>query len=753
MSEVTLTDDQAQLIDYARLFEIQIEAGHRPTDAAAMVADAYLDGKPHRRGKRKVTRAERDEAFWSSAFLLTLPAEAWQTESMVLALARYMGQERVSHPELIEQIASVAPDAVKRAVRYSGLVLQPRSARRAEFDSCVARAPGVFGDFVRVLNGMEAAYHERLAAVELCQGPLAELSPGELLVYASLYAFEYLVPRDLLSASQPADPDAHTQVIWDAINDLFVWKLRSADDHAFRLTERGFAASLATHLSPFLFPSPDSREPREDLYNAFEELLAARIELNGFVSRSADAFSFDDSIEFFPQGGALAIIEINPAARAAWKRHGDRLARLHQYWFYRAAKEFLASGLAETTIGSAENHEANRFAYISAMRTYLRLTEVYGVADSVTADSGLRVNLFQALLSLELMTAFFKTSFMFPFMRSLEETGDPRLALGQLAFGGLLQSDIQNRFPITWSDRAEKIAKITGWTVTSECPRGSAKAAEAILDFWTIDWAGLSARLRKGEPGLHPALFERPILKMGRYLFQLPWIVAMQNNSTAAINNLRRLGARRPEARDETRRIEERLAKLLEHRGFSVQINYQPERFADDDPGEVDLICARDGRVLVLEIKSTFLRRSTKEAWLHGKTTLRKAGLQLRRKIQAVERALLNEDGLARLLGIKPGMPLAMHGWIVDTSIEHDHERFSDFLKVSLEEVIIALRDDRHLLNDPADLFTGAAEETNGIEPLESDTAQTLYPDHFSASRFIEVIEREAVWDEPARDA
>jgi hypothetical protein len=102
--------------------------------------------------------------------------------------------------------------------------------------------------------------------------------------------------------------------------------------------------------------------------------------------------------------------------------------------------------------------------------------------------------------------------------------------------------------------------------------------------------------------GLHPELFERPILKMGRLLFQLPWVVAIQNNAAAAINNLRRLGARRPEARDETQRIEERLAKLFEHRGFSVALNYLLQRISEDDPGEVDLICARDGHVLVLEI-------------------------------------------------------------------------------------------------------------------------------------------------------
>jgi hypothetical protein len=419
---------------------------------------------------------------------------------------------------------------------------------------------------------------------------------------------------------------------------------------------------------------------------------------------------------------------------------------------YHGIEAFATSDLANTPVGRPENHEANRFAYIKAMGTYLQLTEAYGLADLVTTDSGSKVDLFQALLSLELMTAFFNADFLLPYLDHLKETGNPRLALGQLAFGGLLQPEMQNRLPITWSDRTEKIAKITGWTVNSDFPQGSAKAAEAILDFWTIDWAALSARLRKGEKGLHPELFERPILKMGRYLFQLPWLVAMQNNASAAINNLRRIGARRPEAREETRRIEDRLASLFEGRGFSVVRNYEPERVPDADPGEVDLICARDGHLLVLEIKSTFLRRSQKEAWLHGANMLRKAGLQLRRKLDAVEKALSNDESLAKSLGVEPGAPPRhVCGWIVDTSIEHDHERFSGYLKVSLEEVIIALRDDRHLLNDPAGLLiSGGTEQIDGVRPPENDRAWTLYPDGFSVSRFIQVIENEAVWDEPS---
>ncbi len=746
-----MPEDQSSSNDYARLFAVNIEAGLNSIDAAVVVANGYLDGKPRRRGKRNITWAERDAAFWSSEFLHTLQTDAWRTESLVLALARYMGQARVDSPELIEHLSAIAPESVKRAIRYSDLVLQGQSPRRAEVARLAEIRPDTFGDFVHVLDVFDKAYRERLAAVDELQGPLAELSPLDLLAYASLYAFEHLIPRDLLSHSEPVDPDRHTQFVWDAINDLLIWKLRSTEDGALRLTERDIGESLARHLSPFLFPSPDGPMRRDDLYFSFEQLLAAQIELNSFISRSADAFSFDDDIEFVLRDGRLEIIEHNPGGRTVWERNGERLTRLRYYWMYRGIEAFATSELANTPIGRPENHEANRFAYIKAMRTYLQLTEAYGLADSVTTDSGLKVDLFQALLSLELMTAFFNADFLLPYLDHLEETGNPRLALGQLAFGGFLQPEMQNRLPITWSDRTAKIAKITGWTVNSDFPQGSAKAAEAILDFWTIDWAALSARLRKGEKGLHPELFERPIMKMGRYLFQLPWLVAMQNNASAAINNLRRIGARRPEAREETRRIEDRLASLFEHRGFSVVRNYEPERVPDADPGEVDLICTRDGNLLILEIKSTFLRRSQKEAWLQGTNMLRKAGLQLRRKLDAVENALSNDEGLAKSLGVEPGAPPRhVCGWIVDTSIEHDHERFGGFLKVSLEEVIIALRDDRHLLNDPAGLLSGGTEQIDGVGPPETDRSWTLYPDGFSASRFIQVIKNEAVWEVPS---
>lgn len=166
----------------------------------------------------------------------------------------------------------------------------------------------------------------------------------------------------------------------------------------------------------------------------------------------------------------------------------------------------------------------------------------------------------------------------------LSETGNSFLALGRLAFGGLLQPDMQNRFPLTWSDRAAKVDRIKPWTATAEHPSGSARSAEAILDFMTCDWAAMAKQLRDGDATLRPRWQERPLFKMGRLSLQLPWMMAVQNNSAAVINNLRRLGARRNEAKEETRRIEERLGALFRERGFHVFVGYElPALGTEDD--------------------------------------------------------------------------------------------------------------------------------------------------------------------------
>lgn len=665
----------------------------------------------------------------------------------MLALARYLGQDHFAYPSIVSLVAILAPEAVQRAARYSGLVLRQESPRWNEVEALADAHPATVGELVQLFGIFRQAHQERVANVEQLHQQLAGLTPLEMLAYASLYAFDHLIPVLLEGAQTPDGPNVEDA--WSAIEDILAWKLATCDPASLRLNDRTIGVSLGMHLSPFLFPSREGPSPKIDLYRAFATLVSAQVELNGFIVRSAEAFCYDDSICFVRQGERLEIVETDGTLTAAWHRDGEKLARLHQYWLYRGMTELMASPETLALVGT-EHLEANFQAFSKAMGTRLQLQEVYGVADHVQTDAGSKVDVFRALLATELMTAFCIEDFLRPYQQHLRQVSHPWLALGRLAFGGLMQAEMQNRLPITWSDKTAKIASITPWTVSADFPQGQERAAEAILDFWTSDWIALADQLRRGNAGLRPRLQERSILKMGRHLFQLPWVMALQNNSIAAVNNLRRLGARRADARDETRRIEQRLAALFAQRGFHVLVSYElPSLSADaNNMEEIDLLCARDGRLFVLELKSTYVRRSVKEAWMHRHSTLRKAGLQLNRKVNAVRSALKHGGSLQQALTLEADCMPEITAWILDTSIECDHQRFHDFLKVSLEEVLIALRDEQHWLNDPDGLFqTGKASGELLVFDSDSATSTSLYPDGFSATRLVEVIESATVWN------
>ena len=715
-----------------------IASGASSGDAAILVAEQYLDGKPSRRGKLKIAPSERDSEFWSAEFLGQLPSEIWGSDVMVLALVRYLDQERISAPHLLSSIARSQPAAICRAMRYARMAFRPKLGRLAELREAASFSPEI-GEQCVIVDIFVDAYELRQAEIERWQLVLAELSPFELLIYASLFAFEHLIP--LRSVSRESDTGDETT--WHALTDLIAWKLKTSPDSRIRLSEKQIGASMAKHLAPFLFSGQPGFPPRFDLLEAFEAVLAAQVEMNEFVSRSVDAHSYDDAVRFVRQSERLEIEMVDPSVRTRWQRNGERLRLCHGYWFYRALEDFATSEIAKHQLGTPENAEANRLAFIRALRTKLELDEVYGIDDAVLLGSGEHVDLFQALLSLELTSAFFQQDFLAKYDSLLAESGNALAALSKLAMQGLMDG-MQNRLPLTWSERGQKIRSIVGWTVSEKSPKGSLPMAASILDFWTNDWVTLAARLRSSTPGLVPEILERPFLKLGGYFVQLPWVTGLQNNSTAAINNLRRLGARRSEVQQETRRIEERLGKRFESRGFEVVRGLHPNPVDYPEAGEIDLICIRDGVALVIEVKSSFRRSSEREAWLHGKTTLRQAGQQLRRKVGAINQILSTEaERLPELGGTNISF---VQGIIADTSMEHDHERFNGYLKVSVEEVLIALRDDRELLADPIRILWRSDVQTPPESLAEEQTLGTLYPDGFNALRFIEVLENELVW-------
>lgn len=706
-------------------------------EAAQIVIDAYLDNKPSGSKKKKMSPAERHQLFWHSEFFQLIPLEVYSSESFVLALTRYFSQELVSNFPLQQVIASKSPLSVKNAVRYSELVLRPTSNKWQELQQLAKNGTNEFDELIAIIRLMHKEHERLLMDLEQTQKEATTLTPLTCLIYISLFAFEYLLRTDTENdASSLANNDM--EEAWTAFKYILAWKLESSDIKGFDLTEICILETVKEHLIPFLFPSPEQKINTQ-IYQKVSELIIKQIALNSFISQSVNAFCFDDSIAFKIEKGIAVIEDVDVQAKLAWQGNGHKLKLLDGYWFNRGVDELIASGMAGQQIGSKENHEANQLAIIKTFSNQLRLVEVYGLNEYLTADSGLRVNLYEALLSLNLMSAFFSKDFIAPYQHDLSEEKSWLVAISRLAFEGMQQGE--NRFPITWSTKKEKVARIKAWTVNKSFPYGNQKAAEAIIDFWSHDLKATAKKLQSEKSPLViiPELYERPILKFGKHIFQFPWMVAFQNNSTAALNNLRRIGANRTDARSETAAIELRLADNFKTRNFNVLLNYHPQKTAVHDPGEIDIICALEGHILVLEVKSTFLRSTKKDAWVHRTRTLRKAGQQIARKVNAVEQALLTDEHLKSSLGLDTGsIKPIVHGFIVDTSIEHDHEFFSSYLKVSLEEVIIALRDDSQLLFDRETFVEG--QEMQGYANF------TLYPDGFTAKKFLSVIEEQQIW-------
>jgi hypothetical protein len=184
---------------------------------------------------------------------------------------------------------------------------------------------------------------------------------------------------------------------------------------------------------------------------------------------------------------------------------------------------------------------------------------------------------------------------------------------------------------------------------------------------------------------------------------------------------------------EETHRVELVLADSIRRRGFAVEVGYRPAPTDEDDAGEVDLICHSEGVLLLVEVKSGYIRSTDHEVWLHRTNTLRKAAWQLRRKQVAVCGALMNDQDLRARLGYHGKQPEAdLRSWIVDTSIELDGQSVDGFRVVSREALEVILRDEKQLLGP--------------IDQLDEKSWVSLFPDGFTARRLISIVESDELW-------
>lgn len=713
MPEIGIKADQC-LQHYLAVFANYRELTN---DAEAMdeCIHHFLDQRPAKKDLSWFDRASGLAAapFWRVADIVKA------SKLSTLALSRILGHEGAISIELLEHLAQFAPDNLRWAIRYSKLFTRSDSLT---WNSLRPRLEGDEWDiFVGVCDRLLTQLEPFDQIIHAAEKELANLSLIEMLSYLSVIAYEQLIP------GATANSEANE---WRVYSRIISNKLKTCSHGDFNLNEARLGQALKRHLSPIIFPSPTITEECVNHLEAFAVLIAATKERMDYED-SIDWFCFDSECRYQLKPGKSVIYNETKNGNLAWQRTERKFQALWNYWMSRGMIEFIERGMAGTQIGSKENHDLNTWAYIKAIRSELHLKEVFGLDDEIGSPEGLSAKLFQALLSIELHTVFFQSAYIKPFQNHYCSCGGVAQALSQLAFRGLIEGE--NRFPMTWSEEDAKVKRTTGWTVCDQHPKGSKLAAKAILKFWTSDLKELSNGIKE-QPNLPlPTLYERPFYKIGHYNFQFPWVVAQQNNLTAAVNNLRRIGARRSGQMSETRRIELRLAEVLSSFGFAVEVGYQPDRVNQDDSGEVDLICHCNGVILLIEVKSSYIRSTQHEVWLHQTNTLRKAARQLKRKTPTVLDALASDKQLRTRLGICDSSSIDhFRAWIVDTSIECDQQIIDGYLVVSLESLLIILRDEREMLLP--------------IDKISDVKNEKLFPNGPCPKRLIQVVENGEVW-------
>ncbi len=690
-------------------------------DAAVAVIHRYLDGKP----SADTITAGRDTAFWTSGFWSHCPDSVFQTEGFSLSLAKYLSRTGDYTFAELQRALTVAPAACKRAIRYSKVFLAPVSSRWKDLHSLLNSEQKGYRGFLKECRGLWQRYEHLRREADNAYEKLADLPLLHLLVTASVSAFKTELPP-LLGLANPNAviplPEFRYPAFSEAVSRLLARRLSHCTKEESIVTEETLRECFQQRLYPLLLPHYADGGACARALARFEQYIDAQLRLDAFRQREVSQFCFDHGYEgkHSPDRLDHAIAPGNNFK--AWVNGQIRGQILANYW--QALGYAALAAQDDVQDGEIPTHEGDE-ATVRALSDLAVLHSLFGLEDEVDLGKGTRVQIDQACLTIEMAREHYRTTLLLPFARAFQVHGNWAAALREIIEQGMVDG-LQQRYPLLFARHDEKLGMLRQFTATEEQPTGSDEAASALMAFWGNDLTTSADLIHRHQRQLKGSFAELPFLRLGDYVFTLPWVLTTQDVPTAVVNNLRRVRPSRPGAKGETYRIEKRLAEEMAERGFRTVIGFEPSDGDGEPPGEIDLIASRDGHLFVFEIKSGYVRQTFEAAWHHRTNTLRKAGRQLQRKLSSLQTDF--PASLRLNLELKSLPPqLQIHAWIIDTSPDFDRDCFSGHLKVSMTEFLIVLRDDAGWLDE---------------EYLDS----TLYPAGFTAAAFAEAVTDQALW-------
>ena len=639
------------------------------------------------------------DMFWQSNFIKLLTVDEVRSENYILALSQYI-RYTITDKNICINYLKLDIQSFILAVRYSGIILNSEHDSwgilkeiSQEFDS------EELCGFIQTVTHLQLQYKHRLAVYEDIQN---KLNIGQItaMSFSSLYAYEYLVPnKDFFQLPYQFDPEEKNsaEVVWRAFDEI----IKTSRKNTKKLTEKSLALALKFKMIPFLLGEGMTSELQPQ-YDLFKKLVAIKVELINYKRNVLESFSFDSTVKYILKNESLSYLNQRNVKDNWLEKH----SLLLNYWLIVGSQRLFDSDYIYRILPTGDNLEANAIALSKAFGVKEQLKQIYGI-EYLKVDN-VHLDLFDVMMTLSLSQAHYLKDHIHKFEQFLSDSNFNLEALSKLMMHGFIIGE--NRMPMTFALENDKSKKMSSW-ITEGSNNQKLKQMKKILKFWSFDLY---------DENDQSTYMQKPFYRIDDFIFQFPWLTAFQNLNTAMINYVRKLHKNRLELKSETDQIELNLAEKLDRIGFQVFCQYVP---SEGNAGEIDLIAMYDNHVIVAEVKSTYIRSSIQEIYEYKKFVLNKASYQLDNKVEYIKRHFLSRH-------FEDINDVIIHSWIIDTTLEFDHEYFGNHLKVSLDEVIITSNCESEFMQKLVDEQFDIEKDEVKIDPIQ----------------FLELIEKNTFW-------
>lgn len=639
------------------------------------------------------------DMFWQSNFIKLLTVDEVRSENYILALSQYI-RYTITDKNICINYLKLDIQSFILAVRYSGIILNSEHDSwgilkeiSQEFDS------EELCGFIQTVTHLQLQYKHRLAVYEDIQN---KLNIGQItaMSFSSLYAYEYLVPnKDFFQLPYQFDPEEKNsaEVVWRAFDEI----IKTSRKNTKKLTEKSLALALKFKMIPFLLGEGMTSELQLQ-YDLFKKLVAIKVELINYKRNVLESFSFDSTVKYILKNESLSYLNQRNVKDNWLEKH----SLLLNYWLIVGSQRLFDSDYIYRILLTGDNLEANAIALSKAFGVKEQLKQIYGI-EYLKVDN-VHLDLFDVMMTLSLSQAHYLKDHIHKFEQFLSDSNFNLEALSKLMMHGFIIGE--NRMPMTFALENDKSKKMSSW-ITEGSNNQKLKQMKKILKFWSFDLY---------DENDQSTYMQKPFYRIDDFIFQFPWLTAFQSLNTAMINYVRKLHKNRLELKSETDQIELNLAEKLDRIGFQVFCQYVP---SEGNAGEIDLIAMYDNHVIVAEVKSTYIRSSIQEIYEYKKFVLNKASYQLDNKVEYIKRHFLSRH-------FEDINDVIIHSWIIDTTLEFDHEYFGNHLKVSLDEVIITSNCESEFMQKLVDEQFDIEKDEVKIDPIQ----------------FLESIEKNTFW-------